>query len=137
MEDLGRLGFKVGEGGRIYATVNKERIRDLLAEIRLMDPLFVSLTATDYPDINKIELTYAFWSFKHKALMVIKTYVDRNSPKIDSISDLFPGATYSELEAYDLMGVEFNGNPILRRGAFVPQELVSESVYPLRKDSGV
>jgi NADH:ubiquinone oxidoreductase subunit C len=53
------------------------------------------------------------------------------------VIDIVPGALGGELEAYDLMGVTFEGNNRLRRGFLAPEDMVEKGIYPLRKDSGV
>ncbi|MEM1833075.1 MAG: NADH-quinone oxidoreductase subunit C [Desulfurococcaceae archaeon] len=42
-----------------------------------------------------------------------------------------------ECETHDLLGVVFKGNPYLKRGFFVPKDIVDLKEYPLRKDSKV
>ncbi len=56
--------------------------------------------------------------------------VPESDPTIASITDLFPGANFAEREAYDLMGVTFEGHPDLTR-ILMPDDWVG---HPLRKD---
>ncbi|MCJ7673075.1 MAG: NADH-quinone oxidoreductase subunit C, partial [Acidimicrobiia bacterium] len=49
---------------------------------------------------------------------------------IASISDLFPGVDFAEREAYDLLGVTFEGHPDLTR-ILLPDDWEG---HPLRKD---
>ncbi|MEM4663888.1 MAG: NADH-quinone oxidoreductase subunit C [Desulfurococcaceae archaeon] len=51
--------------------------------------------------------------------------------------DIIPGLLAGERETYDLLGVVFNGNPLLKRGFFVATDVAEQGKYPLRKDSGV
>ena len=50
--------------------------------------------------------------------------------EIASITDLYPGANFAEREAYDLLGVTFEGHPDLTR-ILMPDDWVG---HPLRKD---
>jgi formate hydrogenlyase subunit 5 len=64
--------------------------------------------------------------------LTIKTEVPKDNPKIQTITDIIPGAIFHELEVNDLLGVEFEGNP--NPGHFVLSEYWPKGVYPLRKD---
>ncbi len=64
--------------------------------------------------------------------LTIKAEVPKENPKIQTITDIIPGAVFHELEVNDLLGVEFEGNP--NPGHFVLSEYWPKGVYPLRKD---
>lgn len=64
--------------------------------------------------------------------LTIKAEVPKDNPKIQTITDIIPGAVFHELEVNDLLGVEFEGNP--NPGHFVLSEYWPKGVYPLRKD---
>ena len=96
-----------------------------------------TLVGTDFPDKNLIRLDYYLVFLPEEETIVLRTFIPRDKPEIDSILDLIPGALNGECETYDLLGVVFRGNPALKRGFFVPEDLVEKNIYPLRKDSGV
>ncbi len=54
--------------------------------------------------------------------------------KVDTISDLFRASDWYELEAHDLLGIEFNGKQMSR---LVLPEDWPENLYPLRKEVSV
>ena len=60
----------------------------------------------------------------------IHIFLDRDTPTVDSISDLWFGANWHEREAFDLMGIYFIGHPDLRR-VLLPEGFAG---HPLRKD---
>ena len=65
------------------------------------------------------------------AVMVeIHIFLDRDTPTVESISDLWFGANWHEREAFDLMGIYFIGHPDLRR-VLLPEGFAG---HPLRKD---
>ncbi|MEA2070775.1 MAG: NADH-quinone oxidoreductase subunit C [Asgard group archaeon] len=57
---------------------------------------------------------------------------DNENPKLQSVVPVIPGAGFFEREAYDLMGINFEGHPDLRR-LILPDDF-EEGVHPLRKD---
>lgn len=134
---LGGFGF-LEVGPRRYAiTVAESELRRVVEVIVGEEAYLSSISAVDMPKEGKIELNYIFWSIKHRAALVVKVLLDRGNPVVPSISDIVPAAVKSEMEAYDLMGVVFEGNRRLKRGFLVPEDVVAKGVYPLRKDSGV
>ena len=60
----------------------------------------------------------------------IHIFLDRDTPTVESISDLWFGANWHEREAFDLMGIYFIGHPDLRR-VLLPEGFAG---HPLRKD---
>jgi NADH-quinone oxidoreductase subunit D len=67
-----------------------------------------------------------------KGFFGIKAEVPKENPKIQTINDIIPGATFHELEVTDLFGVVFEGNPL--EGHFLLSEYWPEGIFPLRKD---
>ena len=87
----------------------------------------------------EFELVYHFTSVNKSVtvdssdlsvMVEIHIYLDRDSPTIESISDLWGGANWHEREAFDLMGIYFVGHPDLRR-VLLPEGFAG---HPLRKD---
>jgi NADH-quinone oxidoreductase subunit C len=87
------------------------------------------LTAVDYLDC--FEVVYNLTSTKHNHSLVLKTRCyDRDNPTLPSVVGLWRTADFQEREAYDLMGISFDGHPSLKR--IVLWE--GFKGYPLRKD---
>jgi len=95
-----------------------------------------TLAGVDKPEQNVIELNYFIHIIPRGETIVLKTFVNRQDPRIRSLAGL-TGALSGEFETYDLMGVVFEGNEQLKRGFFVPADVVEKGVYPLRKDAKV
>jgi Ni,Fe-hydrogenase III component G len=66
------------------------------------------------------------------AFLTIRAEVPKDNPKIQTISDIVPGAVFHEMEVSDLLGVVFEGHP--SPGRLVLAENWPQGVYPLRKD---
>lgn len=89
-----------------------------------------AITAIDRPSDNRIEVVYLLCSMAHHAAISLKVLCDRADPHVPSVTGLWPGADWHEREAFDLMGVVFDGHPCLRR-ILNPDDWVG---HPLRKD---
>ena len=74
----------------------------------------VNLTGVDYLDY--LEVVYHLVSMKHNHSLVIKTRCyDREQPSVPSVIDIWHGADFQEREAYDLLGIRFEGHPDMKR----------------------
>ena len=88
-----------------------------------------SLTSTDYK--THLEVVYNLYSMaKKEGPLVLKVRTDREKGIISSVTPIWRGAEFQEREAYDLVGIHFEGHPDLRR------ILMWEGFqfHPLRKD---
>lgn len=88
------------------------------------------LTAVDYVADNQLCAVYDLYSMTHKHWFAVKVFVDRDQPVIPSVMDIWSAADWHEREAYDLMGIVFEGHTDLRR-ILLPEDWVG---HPLRKD---
>ncbi|MBN1347555.1 MAG: NADH-quinone oxidoreductase subunit C [Phycisphaerae bacterium] len=68
------------------------------------------------------------WRERHT--FAVKVVVSRERPHIPSVADIWPAAEWHEREAYDMMGIVFDGHPNLAR-ILCPDDWVG---HPLRKD---
>lgn len=84
-----------------------------------------------------VDLKNEFWVVYHLrsttlghscVLKVIET--NRENPSVDSVFDVWAAAEFFEREIYDLLGIQFNNHPDLRR-LFLEDDFVG---FPLRKD---
>lgn len=138
-------GFALERGvikpGRKLFIVKPEDVKkvfSLIVEKYGYEGLYIStLIGTDLKDEGKIRLDYYVVLLPEEETVVIRTFVPRDAPQIDSIIDILPGALPGECETHDLLGVIFRGNPFLKRGFFVTKDLADKGVFPLRKDSEV
>lgn len=81
-------------------------------------------------EVNKFELIYDLHSTKTGLSGRISVLIDRNSPSIPSVVDVFKSAYFDECEIFDLFGIKFDKNPDLKR-LLMPKGWIG---YPLRKD---
>jgi len=72
------------------------------------------ITAVDY--YSYFEVVYQLTSLEHNHSIIIKTRCyDRENPSVPSVIGLWQGADLQEREIYDLMGIQFEGHPNLKR----------------------
>ena len=86
--------------------------------------------ADNFTAEGRFEVIYNIYSLRTKIRMRLKTRVEENSPRLPSVTSVWPGADWPERETYDMFGIEFTGHPDLRR-IYMPEEYAH---YPLRKD---
>lgn len=73
---------------------------------------------------------YHLYSLEHGTAVTLRVDVDRAAPRVATVSDIWPAADWHEREAYDMMGIEYEGHPELRR-ILLPADWEG---FPLRKD---
>lgn len=95
----------------------------------LMDWL-ACISAVDYLAEGRFCAAYDLYSTQHRHRLAVKVFVPRDRAVIPSVADLWPAADWHEREAYDLMGIRFEGHPDLRR-ILLPEDWQG---HPLRKD---
>jgi NADH-quinone oxidoreductase subunit C len=128
---LAEIAARVGEmlGNRVLSqeiafeeltiTVAAERIVEVVTALR-DDPAlrfvsFIDICGVDWPEREKrFDVVYHFLSPTKNHRIRIKVQTDADTA-VPSISEVFPGATWFEREAYDLYGILFSGNPDFRR----------------------
>ncbi|MCK5919753.1 MAG: NADH-quinone oxidoreductase subunit C, partial [Methylococcales bacterium] len=75
-----------------------------------------SVTGIDLIKENKMEVVYHTYSISQGGgAVVLKVQVDRDNPVVPSLTPEWRGADFQEREAYDLLGIKFEGHPYLRR----------------------
>lgn len=65
-------------------------------------------------------------------VIALKTPVPYEDPRVPSVTSIWAGAEWHEREAYDLMGIVYEGHPDLRR-ILLPDDW-DEYPHPLRKE---
>lgn len=89
-----------------------------------------SVTGVDYLPDNLLEVVYHLYQTTGGSSLVLKTQTPRDNAVVPSLVPVYPGADLQEREAWDLLGIRFEGHPDLRR------ILMWEGFegHPLRKD---
>jgi len=83
-----------------------------------------------YPAEPRFEVIYHLLSIPNKERVRLKVRLNGDSPALESVTSVWPGANYFEREVFDLFGIRFSGHPYLRR-IQMPENWEG---HPLRKD---
>ncbi len=113
--------------------VNANRLLDVAQTLRdeLGFNYLSSVTGVDQIEDNKLEVVYHTYNLEQGGGSVtMHVQVDRDEATVPSLVPLWPGADFQEREAWDLMGIRFDGHPDLRR-ILTWDEFEG---HPLRKD---
>jgi NADH-quinone oxidoreductase subunit C len=131
-----KFGDAVGalvEGTDPFCVVRADAIASVCQFLRdepgLQMTSLMCLSGTD--DKKNLGVTYNLASMSQKHKFTLKVELpDRESPKVPTVATLFGTADWHEREAYDMMGIVFEGHPDLRR-LLCPDDWEG---WPLRKD---
>lgn len=105
----------------------KELARGLRQSAMHFDYLFC-LTCVDWK--THLTMVYHLSSTTHRHNIVVKANLDRNTPEIETVCDIWRTAEFHEREVFELFGVVFLNHPDLRK-LILTDDFAG---YPLRKD---
>lgn len=124
------VSFSQPKPNRFYVRMNRE---DIPKAVRLifeeLSARYVIVSGVDTP--SGMELLYHFSFDEADLVATVKVLLDKECPKIESITPIVRGAEWIEREIHELLGVEFAGHPNMRR--LILAEDWPEGVYPLRR----
>ncbi|NOQ38581.1 hypothetical protein GQ472_06875 [archaeon] len=124
LKKIGKIYKK--EGNDIYIKIDVNNLQSTIKTIK--DNNIGHITAITGIDTKKeIEIIYHFWTGKQ--MINIKTAIDRNLPKIKTITKDFPGAMLYEMELAEMLGVQVEG--AIKEHLLLAKE---SPIYPLRRD---
>jgi len=120
----------------IWINVKKEAFRKAVEHICQLQeyPHLAIISSSDLGD--SVELIYHFTIYYGQHLQEIslglRVRLPKKDLKIPTVTDLIPGAVFTERETQEMIGVEVIGIPDNRR-LFLPEDF-PEGVYPWRTD---
>lgn len=83
-----------------------------------------------FTEEGRFEIYYGLVSIPNRQRIRLKVRVDEDDAVIPTITGVYRAANWHEREAWDMMGVRFEGHPDLRR-MFMPEDF---AYHPARKD---
>jgi NADH-quinone oxidoreductase subunit C len=94
-----------------------------------------SVTGTDYPKDNQIEVIYQLGSYSKEDIaahvLSLATRTNRDDARLPTLTNVFKSAEYHERETFEMLGVYFEGHPRNER-FLLPEDWAD--LPPLRKD---
>jgi NADH:ubiquinone oxidoreductase subunit C len=123
---------------RVKATVPPDKIKAVALYIRDVlgfDHLNL-VGGTDYIQLKEFEVIYFVGSISTRGqedlVIQLAERVERDeSPKVPSLAEVWTAAEYHERETFEMLGIQFEGHPDLRR-LLLPEDW--NDIPPLRKD---
>ncbi len=114
-------------------TVRKEKIVEICTFMRDIGGynLLCDLCSVDYlGQAPRYMVVYNLYNITTKERIRLKSPVEEQDARIDTVSTVWGTANWMERECWDLMGIDFTGHPDQRR-ILMPADWVG---HPLRKD---
>ena len=119
------------KGAEARIDIRRERSDEIFVALKEMGFEYLNcVSSVDRIATGELEAVYNLSSLKGKTKALIRVRVPREDPVIRSVVPLWSAANWHEREAYDLMGIQFDGHPDLRR-ILTSEDWVG---HPLRKD---
>src|SRR5262249_53926422 len=102
--------------GDLSITVKRESAKSVLRALK-HDPEFdfkmlLDVTAVDYLNerASRYDVVYHMLSLSNKHRLRLKVPVPGDDPTIETATDIWKGADWSERETYDMFGIQFKGH---------------------------
>lgn len=119
--------------GTPYLEVRAEHVHEACRRLRDVAGFETNtfVTAIDhYPAEPRFRVVYQFLSVSHNDRVRICARVSGADPRVQTVTDLWPGTQYAERECFDMFGIVFEGHAGLKR-LLMPEDY---DHFPLRKD---
>jgi NADH-quinone oxidoreductase subunit C len=121
--------------GEVTLVVRRENLRRVCSYLRSEPGLefnFLSdVSVMDrFPLEPRFDVNYHLTSISTRQVARVRVRLEGSDPQVDSMTSIWPTASWHEREAFDLFGVRFAGHPDLRR-ILMPDDWEG---HPLRKD---
>jgi NADH-quinone oxidoreductase subunit C len=74
----------------------------------------LTVSAVDWVQAEVYEIYFVVHNLDENAYLRVTTHIPRDAPKAPSLSEIWLNAAMHEREAWELFGIDFDGNPMLR-----------------------
>ena len=120
---------KIVNERRVFAKTDAERCRRILIDLKERDLRHLStISGVDRGEV--IAIVYHIDC--RPAMLSLEIELPKGAPRVQTVTDLFPGAVLYERELIEMFGVEVQGHPDPRR-LFLPDDWPTGK-YPLRRE---
>ena len=124
----------IPDDGRLFVFVEPASLKAVCRHLfRVLDARYVTtIGADDRPFSGCFLVVHAFALDREHLLVSVAVHLPADSPRVDSICEHVPGASWAEREMRDLVGIEPVGHRYLKR--LVLPDGWPDGVHPLRKE---
>ncbi|PAP78602.1 NADH dehydrogenase [Rubrivirga marina] len=129
----GAIHDVVGYAGETTVFVDKARIEDVcrfLHDEVGFDYLTDIGTIDRFTEDDRFEVFYNLCALEARKRIRLKVRVDEEDPVVPTVTHVYPGANWHEREAWDMMGIRFEGHKDHRR-IYMPEDF---EYHPARKE---
>ncbi len=129
-----QLAFPHRDTYKVMVTAFRDAGFEMCADLCAID--YLTHPGRSLPDgvaPERFEVVVNLLSLSMRQRVRIRVQVPESDPVVESLFDVYPGTEAMEREAYDLMGILFDGHPDMTR-ILMPEDWEG---HPLRKDYGV
>jgi NADH-quinone oxidoreductase subunit C len=119
--------------GELSVVVKAEEVHGFLQHLRDSHGFnyLVDISAVDhYRDEARFEVSYNVYALEKRLRIRVKTFLEEDNLQVPTVTDIWSSANWYEREAYDMMGIQFQQHPDLRR-IYMPEDF---QFFPLRKE---
>ncbi|MEM3684202.1 MAG: NADH-quinone oxidoreductase subunit C [Conexivisphaerales archaeon] len=113
--------------------VNPEKVSDACQKVAGLNDFYHLSTITGVDIGEHITVMYHFW--KGRDFITVSTDVPKSNPHLPSISSSLPSSLLYEAEVKDLLGVIFDGNPLMGTRLILPDIYPEDAPPPLTKEA--
>ena len=131
-----REGIKKNPNYNLWMELDRPLLKDAIRELQSLGPVHLSVVSgTDLGETVRLIYTFClYYGIRHGEYTVnFGVSLPKDDLTIPTISDLVPGAVFTEREKQEMLGVTVVGIPD-NRGLFLPEDF-PKGVYPWRKDA--
>jgi NADH-quinone oxidoreductase subunit C len=123
----------VSQPGQFFVTVAKENLIPMITSLKINHDfrVLVIISAVDWIEKGKFQLTYAINNPDAKQDIAIRVFIDREKPEMDSIHKLWKHVATFQREIYEMFGISFPGSPGLTEPFFLEGW---DNIPPMRRD---
>ena len=122
--------IKIVSGSRVAATTDERRAREAMLALKARGVQHVStISGIDRGEV----ITLVYHLDCEPAVLSLKLDLPKDSPRVRSIADIFPGAALYERDVMEMLGVRVEGHPDPRR-LFLPEDWPTGK-HPLRREA--
>ncbi|MCF7912447.1 MAG: NADH-quinone oxidoreductase subunit C [Candidatus Cloacimonetes bacterium] len=116
-----------------FVTIEKNRLPDVLTWLRDYEDYthLAFITAVDYPEIEKIQLTYMLHNYILHTDLGLRVLLDRTRPEMVSIHHLWKQVATYQRELREMFGIDFPGSPGLQENFALEGW---KDIPPMRRD---